>query len=115
MKGMCLIVQSVAPSTDSPGLPGRLSSHVATCLSCQAEMARYRKLRRQLAALAAVTEPAPRPLAAAVADAVTTDTAKRGKPAHGQGRARLAAAAGAVAAATAGVVVAVRRQSKAAT
>lgn len=90
-----------------------LDNHVNECLSCQAEMARYGKLRRQLAAMADVVVAAPEPLVAAVAAAIAsveTPDDLAGGIAH---PARVVAAAGTVVAAAAGAVaVAVWRHSK---
>jgi hypothetical protein len=41
------------------GLGPRMADHVATCLSCQAEAARYRSLRRRLGELDRVTYTVP--------------------------------------------------------
>ncbi|MCP4305176.1 MAG: hypothetical protein GY926_15045 [bacterium] len=113
MKTSCRVVRSIAPSTDVAGLAKVLSNHVGSCLSCQAELARYGKLRRQLASLAEVTVQAPEPLAAEVAAAV----ASNGNPAETEAGlahpVRVAAAAGAVVAAAAGAAaVAAWRHSR---
>jgi hypothetical protein len=111
MKAACVIVRSMAPSTAGSGFSDRLQRHVATCLPCQAELARYSKLRRRLAAMAEVVEPAPQYVARDVAASIS----QIGEIPAGRSRsrhlARVAAATGALAAATAGVV-AVWRQSK---
>ena len=112
MKAACLVVRSVAPTTDVAGLSPRLENHVATCLSCQAEMARYGKLRRWLSSLADVVEPAPVPLVAVVEHAIASgDVPTQGEHAAPS---RIAAAAGAVVAAAAGAAaVALWRHSRA--
>lgn len=107
-----MLVRSFAPSGAEAGLPERLDRHVATCLSCQAELARYGKLRRSLAAMAEVVEPAPQSVVSTVADEISREEeipVGRERSLH---LARAAAAAGAVAAATAGAV-AIWRQSRA--
>ena len=112
MKATCLIAHAVAPTADLAGLSSRLENHVAACLSCQAEMARYSRLRRQLESLVDVVDHAPEPLAAAVEREIASGhpPADTG-PAH---RSRIAAAAGAVVAAAAGAAaVAVWRHSRA--
>ena len=114
MKAACLVVRSLAPSTDGAPPAGRLRIHVAQCLSCQAELARYNRLRRQLGSLAEVVEPAPAPLIAAVERKIDMgsepSTPPRRSPQVGR-----AAAGGAVAAAAAGAAaVIVWRHSKAA-
>ncbi len=40
-----------AVASGEGGTPRRLRAHIATCLSCQAEVARYRRLRRHLRSL----------------------------------------------------------------
>ena len=73
MRATCLVVRAAAPTADLSGLsPPSLESHVTACLSCQAEMARYGKLRRQLAALADVVETAPAPLVPGVEEAIAS-------------------------------------------
>ena len=112
MKPTCMLVRSFAPSGAEVGLPERLDRHVTTCLSCQAEMARYGRLRRSLAAMAETVEPAPQSVASTVADEISSEEeipAGRERSLH---LARVAATAGAVAAATAGAV-AIWRQSRA--
>lgn len=112
MKAMCVAAQSLAPTTDIAGLSPRLHNHVAVCLSCQAEMARYSRLRRQLASLADVVDQAPAPLVAAVEHAIAAgDVAADSDSAPPS---RIAAAAGAVVAAAAGATaVALWRNSRA--
>ncbi len=113
MKTSCRIVRSVAPSREVGALSSMLNTHVNECLSCQAELARYGKLRRQLASLAEVVVEAPEPLAEAVADAIASGDAPPESESGIAHPARVAAAAGAVVAAAAGAVaVAVWRHSK---
>lgn len=90
---------------DADDLSGRRGEHAATCLRCQAEAAKYRRLRRSLATLAGVVELAPPGLAGLVNQAVT------GEPEAGSTVGRLAgvAAAGAAAVVAAGTVVVLRR------
>lgn len=111
MKASCLVVRRAAPTADISGLSRRLEFHVQSCLACQAEMARYGKLRRNLAALADVVEEAPAPLIAAVEQAIGSDDASATAPdRHSH---RVVAAAGAVVAAAAGAVaVAMWRHSR---
>lgn len=113
MSAICRVVQAVAPSRGDGVLSVRLDAHVSTCLACQAEIARYGKLRRQLAALADVMVVAPEPLAAAVAVAITpSQTGLRPDAAPGR-VGRIAATAGAVVAAAAGAAaVALWRSSR---
>ena len=115
MKAACLMVRSLAPSTEGVPLAGMLGDHVAHCLRCQAELARYSRLRRRLRLLAEVVEPAPPPLATAVEDATGTETDAGHSPRRGPQVSRVAATGGAVAAAAAGAAaVIVWRHSKAA-
>jgi hypothetical protein len=104
MNTTCRIVQALAPSYGDRALSTRLSGHVATCLSCQAEIARYGKLRRHLATLAGETVAAPKPMVATVVAAITSPqptTLVGHEPGHA---AKIMAAGGAVAAAAAGAV-----------
>ena len=115
MKGSCRIVRTLAPSASIAGLSGRLDAHVSTCLACQAELARYGRLRRQLSALSDVLDAAPAPLVAAVEYVIAGSGTTTGTGDRSSHPARVAAAAGAVVAAAAGAVaVAVWRHSKAA-
>jgi anti-sigma factor RsiW len=113
MSVVCRVVQAVAPSQGDGLLSVRLNGHVSTCLACQAEIARYGKLRRQLAALADVMVAAPEPLAAAVAAAIASSPGDLRSAATTGQIGRIAAAGGAVAAAAAGAVaVALWRNSR---
>jgi len=115
MKTTCLVVRSLAPSAETSVLAGRLEAHIATCLSCQAETARYGKLRRQLASLADATLDAPPRLVSAVGDAISRGDSAADAGVRQSHPARVAAAAGGLVAAAAGAVaVAVWRHSKAA-
>jgi len=115
MKPTCRVVRSLAPSNEVGALATRLHSHVNACLSCQAEMARYGKLRRRLAALSDVVVEAPEALVAAVAEAIASGDDVAGSEPAVTHPGRVAAAAGAVVAAAAGAVavgIAVWRHSK---
>lgn len=114
MKPTCAVVRSLAPGADVSALSRRLDSHLGACLACQAEMARYAKLRRQLASLVDVIVPAPGPLVAAVEQAIASGDQPAKLDSTDSHPAHVAAAAGALAAAAAGAVaVAVWRHSKA--
>lgn len=114
MKAACLFVRSLATTTEGAPPGGTLGTHVARCLSCQAELARYRRLRRQLGSLAEVVEPVPLLPAATIEHEMSTgsagDTPSKRSPQVGR-----AAAGGAVAAAAAGAAAVIMwRHSKAA-
>ena len=113
MKASCRVVQTLAPSRDIRPFSARLDGHVNACLACQAELARYGRLQRQLASLAEVVTEAPEPLAAAVARSIASGEQPH-EPERGIAHpARVAAAAGAVVAAAAGAAaVAVWRHSR---
>jgi anti-sigma factor RsiW len=114
MKPTCVVVRLLAPSADVSVLSGRLAAHVGGCLSCQAEIARYGKIRRELTSLAAVVVPAPASLAAAVGQAIASIDEPAEPSSALSHPARVAAAVGTVAAAAAGAVaVAVWRHPKA--
>ena len=102
MRTACLVVRSLAPSAEATGLISRLDSHVATCLPCQAELARYGRLRRQLAALNEVIVPAPGNLVPTVGWAIAAVEARKPGYVRSAHPGRTAAAAGAVVAAAAG-------------
>ena len=113
MKPTCRVVRSLAPSRDFGALSMALDGHISSCLACQAEIARYGKLRRQLAALSDVVVAAPEPLVAAVVAAITAAESDEESDTGMAHPGRVAAAAGAVVAAAAGAVaVAVWRHSK---
>ncbi len=102
MSALCLVVAQRVPLTGPDGSFGAtLDAHVAECLACQAEAARYRKLVRALAALADDLEPAPAGLATAVDAALDAADGRRRPPVT---LGRVAAATGAVAATAAGVL-----------
>ncbi len=106
----CAVMRLTLPRMDRiEWQESRLGRHAATCLRCQAETARYRKLHRGLGELAEVTEPAPVSLVAEVEKAIGGEI---GEPARVRARvAGAVAAAGAVTAAVAGAaaVIAWRR------
>ena len=113
MKPTCRMVQSLAPSQEVGNLSKMLDTHVSACLSCQAELARYGKLRRQLSSLTDVVDEAPEQLVAAVTAAIASADDAQDADSGLTHSARVAAAAGAVVAAAAGAVaVAVWRHSK---
>ena len=86
-------------------------THTASCLSCQAELARYGKLRRRLAAMAEEVVPAPGPIAAAVAAEIATDAPPQSVKTMASPGAVIAAASAVTAAAAGAVVVAVWRRT----
>jgi anti-sigma factor RsiW len=95
------------PGVDSVDeLGGRLAAHVETCLTCQAEAARYRTLRRRLGTLADETISAPETLVPAVVAGMEppAEDERRGTALK---RAAIAAsaAAGAAVAAGAGTII----------
>jgi hypothetical protein len=96
---------SLASLNGGEELTGRRREHAATCLRCQAEAVKYRRLRRELAGLGGVVAPAPRGLVAAVLQAIERDPAQ----AESQVRRAGVAAAGAAAVVAAGTVVVLRR------
>ena len=107
MKTTCWMVRNRLPGSDADPLDGRLGRHVATCLPCQAEEARYRSLHRRLGALRERVVEAPSGLVGAVLIAV--DGEEQVAAALRRSRAPrpvVAAAAGAaVVAAAAGTIV----------
>lgn len=99
---MCHLVAVRLARVDSDGsLGSRFDTHMAGCLTCQAEAARYRKMYRSLAGLATLTEQPPHGFAPDVAAALGADTSRGRSPSR---RGRVAAATGAIAATAAGVV-----------
>ena len=120
MSTNCTIVRLRLPGVDSvDDLGERLAGHVETCLTCQAEAARYRTLRHRLGALSKTTLTAPSTLVPFVAHQLESpdddETAGRSIVIR---RAAIAAsaAAGAAVAATAGtiIVIGLRRGNHAA-
>lgn len=61
----CAMVRLRLPASDGE-LDRRLAGHVATCLLCQAEQARYRSMRRWLGDLRSTVESAPPGLTSSV-------------------------------------------------
>ena len=113
MKATCSLVRSLAPSPEGAPPGGRLGSHVSQCLSCQAELARYNRLRRQLGLLADVVELVPPLLVAAVESEIGAATEGSTSPGRSPHVGRAAAAGGAFAAAAGAAAVLVWRHSKA--
>jgi len=120
MSTNCTIVRLRLPGVDSvDDLGERLGDHVGTCLTCQAEAARYRTLRHRLGGLSEATLRAPSALVPSVAyrmeHPVDEETSDRSIVIR---RAAIAvsAAAGAAVAATAGtiIVIGLRRGNHAA-
>ena len=102
----CKAVQVRLPSIDDQAyMAGPLAAHRGSCLACQAEAARYRRLYRSLVALSESVQSAPSGLAAAV-DARLARVTSAAAVASARA-ARIAATAGAVVAA-AGTLVMVR-------
>ena len=120
MNTRCTVVRMRLPGVDSVDRLGeRLSTHVETCLRCQAEAARYRTLRRHLGALSRDELAAPATLVPSVVVRIDREAAESTTdPRVGLRRAAVAisAAAGAAVAATAGtiIVVGLRRSHNAA-
>lgn len=103
MKPTCRIVAMRLPGVDDASdLGPRLSSHVSTCLRCQAEAARYRSLHRGLGALEDVVHPAPLGMVAAVMGRLSQPFTEVAALRH-----RLIPTPAAVAAATGAAVVAI--------
>ena len=67
----CKTVRSLGPDmAESDRLPIALADHSATCLRCQAEVARHRRLKRELGALASESQAAPASVLPAVEEAI---------------------------------------------
>jgi hypothetical protein len=107
MSALCQVVDRALPGAmgDTAALPAALRAHVGSCLRCQTELVRYRKISRHLASLAPEVVPAPPGLRGAVIDRIGPAGAEENAAATKVGRA--AAAAGALVAA-AGTVAVVR-------
>ncbi len=103
----CRAVRFQLPMVDEETqLGGPLAAHLDSCLVCQAESVRYRRLQRSLAKLASDTESAPADLARAVEARLDGSLVPPADPVYGRA-ARVAAGVGAAVAA-AGTVVVVR-------
>ena len=114
MSATCRVVALRLPGVDDDAELGpRLSSHVQTCLRCQAEAAKYRSLQRRLGALEETTYPAPEGLVSSVMRRLSDPVAAL-KPTRRHlvpSRATIAAAAtGAAVVATAGTVAVMLRR-----
>lgn len=70
MNATCRLVARRLPLETDTAPGGGFETHVRTCLTCQAEAARYRKLARALAALALEPTRAPAGLVESVAVAI---------------------------------------------
>jgi len=71
----CKAVKGLGPDlVEVNRLPAALAQHAASCLRCQAEVARYRRLRRELGSLATTTEPAPSSILPGVEQAIWTES-----------------------------------------
>ena len=120
MSTLCTVVRLRLPGVDSvDDLGERLAGHVETCLTCQAESARYRTLRHRLGGLAEQTTTAPATLVPSVVIRIENpDLEETGDRRAVVRRAAIAvsAAAGAAVAATAGtiIVIGLRRAHQAA-
>ena len=112
MSATCRIVSTRLPLAGAEASFGSsIDAHVGECLTCQAEIARYRKLSRALSGLAGELVEAPDGFAARVEFALDRD-----EPVVATGPRRVgkvATATGAIAATAAGVVaIALWRRAK---
>ncbi|NND03624.1 MAG: hypothetical protein HKN91_12635 [Acidimicrobiia bacterium] len=108
----CKTVRSLGPDVaDLPRLPVTLAEHSSSCLRCQAQAARYRKLRRELGALSRHSSSAPVRLLAPVDAAIARTSQAEAPKATSK---VVATVAGATAVAASVVAVALRRRSRAA-
>lgn len=99
----CRMVKAFGPAAGkAAAMRGPLATHAATCLRCQADLARYRRLRRELGRLTQRIDPAPVPIAARVERAIWAQPPPATRPRRS---ARLAATIAATSAAAAGTAV----------
>lgn len=98
MNATCRLVARRLPLLGGGAPGGRLDGHVGTCLTCQAEAARYRKLAKTLAAMTLEVTTAPEGLLESVDHAIDGADVAETKARPGW-LGRVAAASGAVAAA----------------
>lgn len=110
---MCRAIRALGPDIGGIGrMPAPLAHHASSCLRCQAEVIRYRRLRRELVALADRVNSAPPTLLTNVAHAVQGESAHQVPPPR---RTRVVAQiAGATAAAASLAAVAMWRRTRAA-
>ena len=109
MSTNCTIVRLRLPGVDSvDDLGERLADHVETCLTCQAEAARYRTLRHRLGGLSKAAIRAPSALLPSVVyriDHADTEESSGRSVAVRRAAIAVSAAAGAAVAATAGTII----------
>ena len=99
---MCRTVKGFGPVAMRAGsMPRPLAMHAASCLRCQRDLARYRRLRRELGRLAQPIDAAPMTIMPRVEQAIQPELALAPPPRH---NARLAATIAGATAATAGGV-----------
>lgn len=110
---MCSTAKGLGPvAARVSALPGPLATHIASCLRCQADQARYRRLHRELGRLAQRRDVAPVSVMPSVERAISVRLALAARPRH---NVRLAATiAGAAAAAVSTVVFTVWLRTRAA-
>jgi len=97
---MCRTVKGLGPAAGkSVVIRGPLATHASSCLRCQADLARYRRLRRELGRLAQYIEQSPVLMAPRVESAIGAQPALVTRRRHA---ARLVAAIAAATAAAAG-------------
>ena len=102
----CELTQRLLPAAvDDERALGRLQGHLAVCLRCQAEAARYRKIAKHLLALADVHAPAPAGLVAAVERRIAGPVAVDELESGTSSATKAAAVVGAIAAAAGTAVV----------
>ena len=109
MSTTCTIVRLRLPGVDSvDDLGERLAGHVETCLTCQAEAARYRTLRQRLSGLSKATLRAPSALVPSVVYRIenpNSDEVSDRSVVIRRAAIAVSAAAGAAVAATAGTII----------
>lgn len=85
---------------------GARASHVAACLRCQADLAQFRRVHRQMRALRTVSAPVPAHLLGSIQIAVAGEAQRDPRADHAHGRRVVLVAGGVAAAVSAGVGVA---------
>ena len=77
----CRTIRSLGPDlAESDRLPATLAEHSSTCLRCQAEVARYRRLRRELDSLGNENVAAPDTILPAVEMAIAAELEPETRP-----------------------------------